>query len=150
MKRILLVLLIFSACVYAENKPTRPIDEPDLQEFSKAVKEAELTDLFEGTGPFTAFVPTNAAIDKYGKSNWNELLKPQNRDKLTNIIIYHIAPGKYMAKNLKSSRLQTVNGKMLEVTVDGDEIKINNAKVVKKDLVGPNGVVHEIDTVLVP
>ena len=96
-------------------------------------------------------MPTNAAFDKLGKEKLNQLLEPQNQDYLTDILIYHIVPGKYMARNLKSMRLQTINGKYLTITKGKDgEIRVNGAKVVRTDLVGPNGVIHEIDTVLIP
>lgn len=137
-----------------QHTPTRvqlPIREPELSTFANAADTVGLTHLFQGTGPFTAFVPTNAAFDKLGKDKLQQLLEPQNQDRLTDILIYHIVPGKYMARNLKSMRLQTINGKYLTITTDNNgEIRVNGAKVVRTDLVGPNGVVHEIDTVLIP
>jgi uncharacterized surface protein with fasciclin (FAS1) repeats len=125
-------------------------EDPDLKTFAKAVTAADLTELFNGTGPFTAFAPTNQAFEKLGRHKLKELLDPKNKDLLASILIYHIVPGKYMAKNLKPRNFKTVNGKEIEITVDNGEIRVNGARVIKADLVGPNGVLHEIDTVLIP
>lgn len=127
-----------------------PIDDPDLTTFVELLKAADLFDLFSGTGPFTVFVPSNEAFKKLGTKKKEELLKPENKDRLADLIIYHFVPGKYLSKNLKSTSLSTVNGKKLEVINDNGVIKVNGAKVTRFDLVGPNGVVHVIDTVLVP
>lgn len=126
------------------------IADPDLSTFVMAIRAAELSDIFNGTGPFTAFIPSNAAFDKFGKVKLKELLKPENKDQLVDILIYHIVPGKYMAENLKSKSYRTVNGKPIEVTNENGQISVNNAKVIRTDLAGPNGVIHEIDTVLIP
>lgn len=134
-----------------QNKDKVNIKDPNLQKFVEAIDAAGLTDVFNGTGPFTAFVPSNAAFEKLGTKKWNELMDPQNKDQLVTILTYHIVPGKYLAKNLKTKSLRTLNGKNIEITVEGEgNIKVNNAKVLRTDLVGPNGVIHEIDTVIFP
>lgn len=157
---IFVVILSFSFLLFygytqdptvQENKKTTAINDPDISTFGKAIDAAQLRDLFEGTGPFTAFIPSNAAFDKFGKTKLDHLLKPENRDNLTSILIYHIVPGKYMAANMKTTSLKTVNGKMIEIKIEENgDIKVNNAKVIRTDMVGPNGVIHEIDTVLIP
>lgn len=157
---IFVVILSFSFLLFygytqdptvQENKKTTAINDPDISTFGKAIDAAQLRDLFEGTGPFTAFIPSNAAFDKFGKTKLDNLLKPENRDNLTSILIYHIVPGKYMAANMKTTSLKTVNGKMIKIKVnENGDIKVNNAKVIRTDMVGPNGVIHEIDTVLIP
>ena len=114
------------------------------------VNKAQLKDLFNGTGPFTVFAPTDEAFKKLGKEKLDRLTKPENRDELSTILIYHVVPGKYLSKSLKTRQSISVGGKPLQINVEGGEIKVNNAKVVKMDLVGPNGVIHEIDTVLMP
>ena len=106
--------------------------------------------MFRGTGPFTGFIPTNAAFEKLGVSQVEELLKPENKDQLAAILTYHMVPGKYKSDSLKSTRLQTINGKYLDIKVENHKITVNNAKVVKADLEGPNWIVYEIDTVLIP
>ena len=80
----------------------------------------------------------------------NDLLKPENQDKLALILIYHVVPGKYMSSNLSNEKLKTVNGKNLDVRTENGNIKVNNATVLRKDMIAPNGVMHEIDTVLMP
>ncbi len=122
----------------------------DISLFSGAVIAAGLKDLFVGTGPWTAFVPTNKAIEKFGMNKWNQYLKPENRDQLMDILTYHVIPGKYLSKNMKSERVKTAEGRSIDIQVHNGVIKVNNATVVKKDLVGPNGVIHEIDRVLMP
>lgn len=133
------------------NYPTPyPLHRAELSAFLSALREAGLGGLFKGTGPFTGFIPTNDAIDKLGKGKWDELLKPENKDKLADILTYHMVPGKYKTDSLKSERMQTINGKYLNITVENNEIKVNNAKVIQANLEGPNWIVHEIDTVLIP
>lgn len=128
-----------------------PLNDPDLSTFAKAVKVAGINDLFVGTGSYTGFIPSNAAFEKFGKDKLEILLKPENRDQLTSLLIYHVVSGKYLAANLRTRSLKTINGKNLEINIDNiGNIKVNNAKVIKTDMVGPNGVIHEIDTVLIP
>lgn len=125
--------------------------EADLTTFANAIRTAQLVDLFRGTGPFTAFAPSNDAFKKLGDKKLATLFQPAQRDSLTNILIYHIVPGKYPSANLKNMTLKTIQGKPLEIRMGNNgEIRVNNAKVVKKDLMGPNGVLYIIDTVLIP
>jgi uncharacterized surface protein with fasciclin (FAS1) repeats len=127
-----------------------PIRDPDLTQFTAAVKAAGIYDLFVGTGPFTVFAPSNAAFDKLGKKKVDELLLPQNKDQLTEILINHVVPGKYLTNTLKTESLKSIGGKELKVGKTNGEITVNGAKVVRTDLVGSNGVIHIIDTVLTP
>lgn len=127
-----------------------PIHDPDLTQFAAAVQAAGVYDLFVGTGPFTAFAPSNAAFDKLGKQKMDELLKPENKDRLTEILLYHVIPGKYIANTIKTENVKTINGKALKLANSNGEVTVNGAKIVKADLVGSNGVIHIIDTVLVP
>jgi uncharacterized surface protein with fasciclin (FAS1) repeats len=132
------------------NFDTIPQRHPELSMFVMLVNKAQLRDLFNGTGPFTVFAPTDEAFKKLGDKKIKELMKPENRDELSTILIYHIVPGKYMSKNLRTRDAPSVNGKAISINVENGEIRVNNAKVVKVDLVGPNGVLHEIDAVLIP
>lgn len=127
-----------------------PKQYPELSTFVMLVNLAQLDDIFNGTGPFTVFAPTNDAFKKLGEKRLDELKKPKNRDELSTLLIYHVVPGKYVAKNLRSRTAPSINGKRIDIQVEGNEIKVNNAKVVKTDIIGPNGVLHEIDTVLIP
>lgn len=146
----LTLLLLFPLLSYAEeaSDAKRPINDPDITIFASAAKTAGLGDIFNGTGPFTAFIPTNAAFAKLDQKEWNKLLQPENKDALASFVMYHVMHGKYLTRSLKTREYRTLNGKTLEVTVVGNTIKVNNATVVKADLVGPNGAIHEIDTVL--
>jgi uncharacterized surface protein with fasciclin (FAS1) repeats len=126
------------------------IDRPELSTYKKAAESAKIIQLFQGTGPFTAFIPTNAAFEKLGKEKLDILLSQNNQDRLADILMYHVVPGKYLEKNLKSMKVRTIEGREITIQVNNGEIRVNGAKVVKTDLIGPNGVVHEIDTVLIP
>jgi len=116
-----------------------------------AIKAAGLVDTLKGTGPFTVFAPTNEAFDKLPKGTVDDLLKPENKEKLKAILLYHVHVGDaIMAKDVKTMALTTANGKDLKVTANGDGVMINNAKVIKTDVVCTNGVIHWIDTVVLP
>ena len=128
--------------------------EPGMQQVTTvvaAIKAADLVDTLKGAGPFTVFAPTNEAFEKLPKGTVDDLLKPENKEKLTKILTFHVHAGDaIMAKDVKTMALTTVNGKNLEVKVDGDQVWINNAKVIKTDVLCTNGVIHWVDTVLMP
>lgn len=150
-KYLLVVLgLVLNFTVGAIETSTPLFKDPELKTFGDEVEAANIENLFQGTGPFTAFVPSNEAFDKYGKDKLQELNKPENNEKLTNLLLYHIVSGKYMAKSLKPMSLKTVNGKPIEIKGDQENFTVNQAKIIKTDLVGPNGVIHVIDEVLTP
>ena len=116
-----------------------------------AVKQAGLVETLKGKGPFTVFAPTDAAFEKLPDGTVESLLKPENKEKLTQILTYHVVPGKVMAADLKgkTTEAETVEGST--VSVDGtDGVTVNGAKVVKADVTASNGVIHAIDTVLMP
>jgi len=115
-----------------------------------AVKAAGLVDTLSGPGPFTLFAPTNAAFDKLPAGTVESLLLPENKAKLIAILTYHVVPAKVMAAEVKSGEVPTVSGKVLSVKADGMGVMVNNAKVVATDLVGSNGVIHVVDTVILP
>jgi uncharacterized surface protein with fasciclin (FAS1) repeats len=127
---------------------------PGMQEVTTvvtAIKAAGLVDTLKGPGPFTVFAPTNDAFKKLPPGTVEELLKPGNKDKLTAILTYHVHAGDaIMAKDVKTMNLSTVQGAPLMVKADGDGVMINNAKVIKTDVVCSNGVIHWIDTVVMP
>ena len=116
-----------------------------------AIKAAGLVDTLKGKGPFTVFAPTNAAFDKLPKGTVEDLLKPENKEKLTKILTYHVHAGDAIkAADVKTMSLSTAEGKPLTVKADGMGVMINDAKVVKTDVICSNGVIHWIDTVLMP
>jgi uncharacterized surface protein with fasciclin (FAS1) repeats len=115
-----------------------------------AVKAAGLVETLQGPGPFTVFAPTDEAFAKLPKGTLEDLLKPENKAKLTAILTYHVLPGKVMAADVKTMKAKTVNGKELSVKANDEGVKVDNAKVVKTDIETSNGVIHVIDTVVLP
>jgi len=122
----------------------------NLKTFVAAVKAAGLVQTLEGPGPFTVFAPTDAAFAKLPKGTLEDLLKPENKTKLTDILTYHVVPGKVLASDVKTGEVKSVNGAMLDVKVDGGLVTIDKAKVSKTDIPASNGVIHLIDAVLMP
>jgi uncharacterized surface protein with fasciclin (FAS1) repeats len=115
-----------------------------------AVKAAGLVETLQGKGPFTVFAPTDAAFDKLPPGTVEDLLKPENRDKLIAILKYHVIAGKVMAADVKTMEVKTVEGQSLKLVVSADGVTVDNAKVVKTDVMADNGVIHVIDTVIIP
>jgi uncharacterized surface protein with fasciclin (FAS1) repeats len=113
-----------------------------------AVKAAGLVDVLSGEGPFTVFAPTDEAFAKLPEGTIEALLA--DKEKLTAVLTYHVVPGKVKAKDvMKLTSAKTVQGK--ELTIDtSDGVKVDNATVVKADIEASNGVIHVIDTVLIP
>lgn len=112
-----------------------------------ALGAAGLVDTLKGKGPFTVFAPNDAAFAKIPKADLDALLK--DKAKLTAVLTYHVVPGKVMAANVKAGKLKTVQGSDLTITTSNG-VMVNNAKVIKTDIVADNGVIHVIDTVLMP
>ncbi len=116
-----------------------------------AVKAAGLAETLSGTGPFTVFAPTNEAFNKLPAGTVDNLLKPEMKKDLTNILTYHVVSGKLMAADLKDGqKLKTVEGGELTVSVKEGKVMINGANVTIADVVSSNGVTHVIDAVLMP
>ena len=116
-----------------------------------AVKAAGLVDTLKGPGPFTVFAPTDEAFAKLPAGTLDSLLKPANKEKLQSILTYHVVPGKVMAKDVvKLKSAKTVEGRSLSVSANGGNVKINNATVTKADIAASNGVIHVVDTVILP
>lgn len=116
-----------------------------------AVKAAGLVEALKGEGPFTVFAPTNAAFNKLPEGTVAELLKPENKEKLTKILLYHVHKGDAIkAAQVKTMKLSTMEGHDLQVTSKDGGVWIDKAKVIKTDVVCTNGVIHWIDTVVMP
>jgi uncharacterized surface protein with fasciclin (FAS1) repeats len=115
-----------------------------------AIKAAGLVETLKGPGPFTVFAPTDSAFAKLPKGTVEELLKPENKAKLTSILTYHVVPGKVLSSQVKTMMVATVNGQQLDVKVEGGKVMVNDATVTKADILASNGVIHVIDTVLLP
>ena len=116
-----------------------------------AIKAAGLAETLSSPGPFTVFAPTDAAFAKLPKGTVEDLLKPENKAKLASILTYHVVSGKVMAADIagKKSEPKTVNGQNLMINATKG-VMVNNATVTTADIVADNGVIHVIDTVVMP
>jgi uncharacterized surface protein with fasciclin (FAS1) repeats len=116
-----------------------------------AVKAAGLVDTLKGPGPFTVFAPTDEAFAKLPAGTLESLLKPENKDKLVDILKYHVVAGKVMAKDVvKLNSAKTVEGQEVTIKTMGGKVMVNDAHVVKTDVAASNGVIHVIDSVILP
>ena len=117
-----------------------------------AVKAAGLVDTLKGDGPFTVFAPTDEAFAKLPEGTVEMLVKPENKDKLVEILTYHVVPGKVMAETAVTlDKATAVNKKDIALKVESETLTLNGkAKVVKADIECSNGVIHVIDTVIMP
>jgi uncharacterized surface protein with fasciclin (FAS1) repeats len=123
----------------------------DFNTLVAAVKAAGLVETLKGPGPFTVFAPTDAAFAKLPSGTVEELLKPENKEKLTAILTYHVVPAKATAKDVATmSSANTVNGKPLMLKVTDGKVMVNDATVVKADIMTSNGVIHVVDSVILP
>lgn len=116
----------------------------------KAVKAADLVDTLKGDGPFTVFAPTDAAFKKVPAKVLNYLLKPENKQVLVKVLTYHVVPAKVMAADVKTGLVPTVAGEKIKAKVNKRGVMVNKAKVIKTDIVTDNGIIHVIDTVIIP
>ena len=116
-----------------------------------AVKAAGLLDTLKGPGPFTVFAPTDEAFAKLPAGTVESLLKPENKARLQSILTYHVIPGKVMSRELvKLDSAKTVEGGSIAIQTMGGGVMVNNAHVTQADIVASNGVIHVIDTVILP
>ena len=116
-----------------------------------AVKAAGLVDTLKSEGPFTVFAPTDDAFAKLPDGTVEMLLKPENKDKLVAILTYHVVPGEVMAADVvKLDEAKTVQGQDVMIAVQDNKVMVNNAQVIATDVTASNGVIHVIDTVLMP
>lgn len=116
-----------------------------------AVKAAGLVETLKGSGPFTVFAPTDDAFAKLPKGTVEDLLKPENKAKLASILTYHVLAGKVMAADISGKKMNAKTVQGSELAVDATSgVKINDAKVTTADVAASNGVIHIIDTVLLP
>jgi len=127
------------------------VDAGKFATLTKALGAAGLVDTLEGEGPFTVFAPTDEAFAKLPAGTLESLLKPENKDQLTAILTYHVVPGAVKAADVvKLDEAKTVNGQLVTVKTSGDTVMINDAKVTSTDIAASNGVIHVIDTVIMP
>ncbi|MGB5247462.1 MAG: fasciclin domain-containing protein [Woeseia sp.] len=123
----------------------------DFTTLAAALQAAGLIDTLKGDGPFTVFAPTDAAFAALPAGTVENLLKPENRDQLISILTYHVVPGKVMAADVvKLNSAKTVNGSDVMIKVADGSVSVDDAKVVKTDIAASNGVIHVIDSVILP
>lgn len=142
-----------SASAYAADKDIvdTAVAAGQFKTLAAALTAAGLVDTLKGPSPFTVFAPTDAAFAKLPAGTVDTLLKPESKAKLTAILTYHVVAGKVKAADVvKLNEAKTVNGAIVAVKVDGGNVMINNAKVTTADIEASNGVIHVIDTVLLP
>lgn len=114
-----------------------------------AVKAAGLVETLSGEDKFTVFAPTDEAFAALGEDTLKDLLKPENKDKLTAILTYHVVPGVVKSTDLEEGKVKTVEGSKVKIEL-GESVKVNDATVVKADIMTSNGVIHVIDKVILP
>jgi uncharacterized surface protein with fasciclin (FAS1) repeats len=152
------ILLVFlsSTTLFASSHSKKDIVDTAVSAGSfntlvAAVQAAGLAETLKGEGPFTVFAPTDDAFAKLPAGTIDDLLKPENKDKLAAILTYHVVSGKVMAKDVMTMKeAKTVNGQSVMVSMEADTVMIDNAKVVNADIECSNGVIHVIDTVIMP
>jgi uncharacterized surface protein with fasciclin (FAS1) repeats len=116
-----------------------------------ALEAAGLVETLKGDGPFTVFAPTDEAFARLPDGTVETLLMPENRDQLTAILTYHVVPGSVMAADVVTlDEAETVNGEMLTISTSGDSVMVNDATVTATDIVASNGVIHVVDSVILP
>jgi uncharacterized surface protein with fasciclin (FAS1) repeats len=114
-----------------------------------AVKAADLVDTLKGEGPFTVFAPTDDAFAELPEGTVSSLLEPENKDKLTAILLYHVAAGAVTSDQIQDGELETVGGESVDLSTENG-VQVNDANVIKADIEADNGVIHVIDQVLLP
>ncbi|MEA5620612.1 fasciclin domain-containing protein [Cronbergia sp. UHCC 0137] len=115
-----------------------------------ALKAAGLVDVLQGSGPFTIFAPTDAAFKKLPQDAVQELLKPENKEVLVKVLTYHVVPGKVLSTALTSGQVTSLQGDPITLKVDGKSVMVNDANVTQADILGSNGVIHQIDNLILP
>jgi len=135
----------------ANNIVNTAVEAGQFETLVAAVQAAGLVETLQGPGPFTVFAPTDEAFAKLPAGTVENLLKPENKDQLVAILTYHVVPGRVMAGDLAGKRqfVETVQGSKLDVRAFND-VHVNEAKVVLADIIATNGVIHVIDTVVLP
>jgi len=148
-KQLIAVIALGSAAVAAQAKDIvdTAVAAGNFKTLATALQAAGLVDTLKGKGPFTVFAPTDEAFAKIPKADLDALLK--DKAKLTAVLTYHVVPGTVMAKDVKAGMVKTVQGSALTVATAGG-VTVDGAKVVKTDIVTDNGVIHVIDSVVLP
>jgi len=149
MKKLLIVSALSLAALGAQAKDIvdTAVGAGNFKTLAAALTAAGLIDTLKGKGPFTVFAPTDAAFAKVPKADLDALLA--DKAKLTAVLTYHVVPGKVMAKDVKAGKVKTVQGSEITVATAGG-VTVDGAKVSATDIVADNGVIHVIDSVIMP
>ena len=161
MLRIVQIGLVAALVAFAGPKATAQAPAKDIVDtavaagsfntLAKALQAAGLVDTLKGKGPFTVFAPTDEAFAKLPAGTLEDLLKPENKSKLQRILTYHVVPGKVgSAQVVKMSSAKAVSGDTITIKTSGNTVMVDNATVVKTDIPATNGVIHVIDSVILP
>jgi len=152
-----LLSVFFSGYVPAKAAPAKKdvvdtaVAAGNFKTLAAALQAAGLVDTLKGKGPFTVFAPTDEAFAKLPAGTVDDLLKPENKQKLVAILTYHVVPGRLLAAQVtKMTSAKTVNGEALSIKADGGTVMVDNAKILQTDIVCSNGVIHVIDSVVLP
>ena len=145
----------FLGVAQAESKKSKDIvgvavEAGQFKTLVAAVQAAGLVETLQGTGPFTVFAPTDDAFAKLPAGTVESLLKPENKAKLAAILKYHVVAGNVMAADVKTGKVKSVQGQELTFLVKDGAVTVDAAKVVKTDIAASNGVIHVIDSVILP
>jgi uncharacterized surface protein with fasciclin (FAS1) repeats len=152
MKRIIAIAALAAiagaaSTAYAKDVVDTAVSAGDFKTLATALERAELIQTLKGKGPFTVFAPTDAAFAKVPKADLDALLA--DKSALARVLTYHVVPGNLMARDVKAGKVTTVQGGALSVATEGG-VSVNDARVIKTDIVADNGVIHVIDRVLMP
>ena len=149
MKKLIAVAALSAMAMAAQAKDIvdTAVSAGNFKTLATALQAAGLVDTLKGPGPFTVFAPTDEAFAKIPKADLDALLR--DKDKLTAVLTYHVVPGKVMAKDVSPGTVKTVEGSELTVTTQGG-VMVDQAKVTATDIVADNGVIHVIDSVILP
>jgi len=146
-----LPLLLGTAAAKASDIVETAVSAGQFQTLVAAVQAAGLVEVLKGEGPYTVFAPTDDAFAKLPAGTVENLLKPENKEQLVAVLTYHVVPGKVMSSDIagKTAKVATVEGGKLSIDAT-DGVKVNEANVISADIEASNGVIHVIDTVVLP
>jgi uncharacterized surface protein with fasciclin (FAS1) repeats len=144
---VALFMSVAAIAVQAKDIVDTAVSAGNFKTLATALQAAGLVETLRGSGPFTVFAPTDAAFAKLPKDQLDALLK--DKVALTKVLTYHVVPGKVMAKDVKAGKVKTVQGAELTLSTSSG-VKVDNANVTATDILASNGVIHVIDTVVLP
>ncbi|MBP7526994.1 MAG: fasciclin domain-containing protein [Syntrophorhabdaceae bacterium] len=150
---VLIMAMVVAPAANAQDKDIvdTAVAAGSFKTLATALQAAGLVETLKGPGPFTVFAPTDEAFAKLPKGTLDDLLKPENKEKLVSILTYHVVPGKVMAADVvKLKKAKTVQGSEISIKVKGKKVMADKANVVKTDVEASNGVIHVIDAVMMP